>query len=261
MSAASSRIVAGRRPPSRWSCSSTLGARSTWSRVGTVGSGEAAVMPAIQPPRPTFRRGHEEPHMRVFTTLDEVAAAAGEEIGTSDWVTIDQERVNRFAEATDDFQWIHVDVERAKAGPFGGTIAHGYLTLSLLPLFGSQIFEPADPRRQAQLRAQQGALPHPGAGRLAAARHLHLHRRDRRRRGQAGHHELRGRDRGRGQARPASPSSWCCCCPDPPGRPHERVLEPPLMRTTRCGQLMRSITRGEGWYDAEPVPSGPVAMS
>src|SRR5215218_389670 len=78
--------------------------------------------------------------MRVFTTLDEVAAASGEELGSSDWLTIEQDRVDRFAEATGDHQWIHVDVERAKDGPFGGTIAHGYLTLSLVPFLGSQVF-------------------------------------------------------------------------------------------------------------------------
>jgi acyl dehydratase len=78
--------------------------------------------------------------MRVFTTLEEIAAAAGEELGTSEWVTIDQERVDRFADATGDHQWIHVDVERATAGPFGGTVAHGYLTLSLIPWLGSQVF-------------------------------------------------------------------------------------------------------------------------
>ena len=62
--------------------------------------------------------------MRVFTTFDEVTAAAGEELGASEWVEIDQDRVNKFAEATGDFQWIHVDVEKSAAGPFGGTIAH-----------------------------------------------------------------------------------------------------------------------------------------
>jgi acyl dehydratase len=77
--------------------------------------------------------------MRVFTSLDEVAAASGEELGTSEWVTVEQERVDKFADATDDHQWIHVDVERAAAGPFGGTIAHGYLTLSLLPMLNSGI--------------------------------------------------------------------------------------------------------------------------
>jgi hypothetical protein len=70
--------------------------------------------------------------MRTFSTLDEVAEAAGEELGSGDWVEITQDRVNTFADATDDHQWIHVDVERADAGPFGGPIAHGYLTLSLI---------------------------------------------------------------------------------------------------------------------------------
>ena len=59
--------------------------------------------------------------MRVFTTFEELEVAAGEELGTSEWITIDQRRVNLFADATGDHQWIHVDVERAKAGPFGGT--------------------------------------------------------------------------------------------------------------------------------------------
>ena len=78
--------------------------------------------------------------MRVFSSFEEIEAAAGEEIGTTDWVEITQDRVNQFADATDDHQWIHVDVERSKAGPFGGTVAHGYLTLSLLPWLGSQVF-------------------------------------------------------------------------------------------------------------------------
>ena len=73
--------------------------------------------------------------MRTFDTLDEIDALVGQAVATSDWVTITQEQVNRFAEATGDHQWIHVDVERAKAGPFGAPIAHGFLTLSLLPVF------------------------------------------------------------------------------------------------------------------------------
>ena len=73
--------------------------------------------------------------MRTFDTLEEFDALVGQAVATSDWVTITQEQVNRFAEATGDHQWIHVDVERAKAGPFGAPIAHGYLTLSLLPVF------------------------------------------------------------------------------------------------------------------------------
>jgi acyl dehydratase len=78
--------------------------------------------------------------MRVFNGLDELRAAAGTQVGASDWMTIDQARVNTFADATDDHQWIHVDEEKAKAGPFGGTIAHGFLTLSLLPKLLSQVY-------------------------------------------------------------------------------------------------------------------------
>jgi acyl dehydratase len=78
--------------------------------------------------------------MRVFSTFEEIEAAAGEEIGASEWVEITQQRVDEFAKATDDFQWIHVDQEKAKAGPFGGTIAHGYLTLSLIPYLSNQVF-------------------------------------------------------------------------------------------------------------------------
>jgi acyl dehydratase len=69
--------------------------------------------------------------------VEKLKTMIGQDNGISDWVLIDQERVNRFADATDDHQWIHVDVEQAKKGPFGGTIAHGFLTLSLIPLFGS----------------------------------------------------------------------------------------------------------------------------
>ena len=78
--------------------------------------------------------------MRTFSTLDDVAAAAGTEIGTSDWLEIDQARIDAFADATLDHQWIHVDVAAAEKGPFGSTIAHGFLTLSLLPHFASQVF-------------------------------------------------------------------------------------------------------------------------
>ncbi len=79
--------------------------------------------------------------MRRFDTLDELAACVGQEVATSDWVTVTQEQVNRFADATGDHQWIHVDVDRARAGPFGAPIAHGFLTLSLLPVFFDSAFE------------------------------------------------------------------------------------------------------------------------
>ena len=75
----------------------------------------------------------------VFDGVDAVRAAVGQHLGYSDWLEITQEQVNLFADATGDHQWIHVDVERAKAGPFGGPIAHGYLTLSLGPALLPQI--------------------------------------------------------------------------------------------------------------------------
>jgi acyl dehydratase len=78
---------------------------------------------------------------RVFSSLDDLKAAAGEELGSSDWVTVTQEQIDTFADATGDHQWIHVDPERAATGPFGTTIAHGYLTLSLLPAFAAQIYD------------------------------------------------------------------------------------------------------------------------
>jgi acyl dehydratase len=77
--------------------------------------------------------------MRVFESLDEVKAAVGQHNGYSEWHTVTQEQINAFADATNDHQWIHVDLEKAAKGPFGGPIAHGFLTLSLLPMFGSQI--------------------------------------------------------------------------------------------------------------------------
>ena len=71
--------------------------------------------------------------MKVFSSPAELAAAVGTEIGSGAWLEVDQKRVDLFADATDDHQWIHVDPERAAAGPFGAAIAHGYLTLSLIP--------------------------------------------------------------------------------------------------------------------------------
>jgi acyl dehydratase len=73
--------------------------------------------------------------MRTLQNLSELTALVGQEVATSDWITITQEQINQFAEATGDHQWIHVDVEKARAGPFGAPIAHGFLTLSLIPKF------------------------------------------------------------------------------------------------------------------------------
>lgn len=78
--------------------------------------------------------------MTVYPSLDALQPLVGREVGLSDWIVVDQERIDRFAAATDDHQWIHVDAERARQGPFGTTIAHGYLTLSLLPAFFDMSF-------------------------------------------------------------------------------------------------------------------------
>ena len=78
--------------------------------------------------------------MRVFSGIEELQTALGEHLGHSDWLRITQDRIDAFAEATGDHQWIHVDPERAASGPFGSTIAHGFLTLSLMPMFASQVY-------------------------------------------------------------------------------------------------------------------------
>jgi acyl dehydratase len=78
--------------------------------------------------------------MRILNGPDELKAAAGTNVGVSDWLTFDQTRIDTFADATDDHQWIHVDAEKAKAGPFGTTIAHGFLSLSLLVPLVAQVY-------------------------------------------------------------------------------------------------------------------------
>ena len=78
--------------------------------------------------------------MRILNNSQEIAEAAGEELGVSEWLAVTQERIDLFADATGDRQWIHVDPERAAEGPFGATVAHGHLTLSLLPFLGAQVY-------------------------------------------------------------------------------------------------------------------------
>ena len=78
--------------------------------------------------------------MRMFEKLEDLAPLVGQEIGVSDWIVVDQPRIQAFADATEDQQWIHTDPARAAAGPFGTTIAHGFLTLSLLPRFYETAF-------------------------------------------------------------------------------------------------------------------------
>jgi acyl dehydratase len=99
--------------------------------------------------------------MRVFRTFEEIEAAAGEEIGTSDWMEITQQKVDQFADATNDHQWIHVDHEKAKHGPFRGTIAHGYMTLALIPFLGSSVFSVDTPGAKLNYGVNKVRFPNP----------------------------------------------------------------------------------------------------
>jgi acyl dehydratase len=99
--------------------------------------------------------------MRVFTTFDEITSALGEPLGPSEWLTMEQERVDAFADATGDHQWIHVDVERAASGPFGGTVAHGYLTLSLIPQFTAEVMALETPGAKLNYGVNKVRFPTP----------------------------------------------------------------------------------------------------
>ena len=84
--------------------------------------------------------------MRTFENIADLQPLIGEVIGVSEWIGIDQQRIDQFAEATGDHQWIHLDAERAAKGPFGTTIAHGFLTLSLIPVMSASAFEVTNTR-------------------------------------------------------------------------------------------------------------------
>ena len=99
--------------------------------------------------------------MRTFARLADLAALEGQEIGTSDWVAIDQSRIDLFAQATGDAQWIHVDPQRAAAGPFGATVAHGFLTLSLLSELSAAAFEIVDVRMGLNYGLDRVRFPSP----------------------------------------------------------------------------------------------------
>jgi acyl dehydratase len=109
--------------------------------------------------------------MRTFDTLADLQAQIGQPLGHSDWITVDQARVNAFAEATEDRQWIHVDPERARSGPFGGPIAHGFLTLSLIPYFFETGFAVTETRMVVNygLNKVRFTSPVPVGSRLRAA--------------------------------------------------------------------------------------------
>jgi acyl dehydratase len=86
----------------------------------------------------------------------------GEHLGVSDWMVVDQERVNQFADATDDHQWIHIDADKAKQGPFGGTIAHGFLTLSLTVALAGQVpLDVGDPKMAINYGLEKVRFPAP----------------------------------------------------------------------------------------------------
>ena len=99
--------------------------------------------------------------MRAFKNLAEFCGAAGSVLGLSDWITVTQEQINRFADATNDHQWIHVDPERAARSPFGTTIAHGYLTLSLIPTMVHQIFSVGEVAARLNYGANRIRFPAP----------------------------------------------------------------------------------------------------
>ena len=113
----------------------------------------------------------------IFATPKDLLGAVGKPLGASEWLAIDQARVNQFADATGDHQWIHVDPERAKGGPFGGTIAHGYLTLSLVNLFLPQLLEVRGVSMGVNYGCEKVRFPSPvkvgsrvrGAGEIVAA--------------------------------------------------------------------------------------------
>ena len=99
--------------------------------------------------------------MRTFAKLTELESLVGEHIADSDWIEVTQDRIQLFADATNDHQWIHVDPERAKAGPFGATIAHGFMTLSLLPEMAASAMQVLDTRMGVNYGLNRVRFPAP----------------------------------------------------------------------------------------------------
>lgn len=112
--------------------------------------------------------------MKHYAHLADLQALVGQPLGSTDWITVEQSRIDQFAQATGDHQWIHVDLERAAKGPFGTTIAHGFLTLSLLPVLSEQAFAIDDVRMGLNygLNRVRFPTPVPAGSRLRA--HLQL---------------------------------------------------------------------------------------
>jgi len=99
--------------------------------------------------------------MKIFERLADLQPLVGQAIGESDWITVDQARINLFADATGDHQWIHVDQQRAAAGPFGTTVAHGFLTLSLMPEMFATGFDVRDVRMGVNYGLNKVRFPAP----------------------------------------------------------------------------------------------------
>lgn len=97
----------------------------------------------------------------IFSSAQEILDAVGKDLGATEWVELTQDRINKFADATDDHQWIHVDPERAKTGPFGACVAHGYLTLSLANLFLPQLVEIKNMRMGVNYGCEKVRFPAP----------------------------------------------------------------------------------------------------
>lgn len=112
--------------------------------------------------------------MKIFASLQDLAASVGQDVAVSDWVVVTQEQINLFAQATGDHQWIHTDANKAQSGPFGTTIAHGFLTLSLLPQFFESAFDIQGSRMGINygLNKVRFTAPVPVGSRLRA--HMHL---------------------------------------------------------------------------------------
>ncbi len=99
--------------------------------------------------------------MRTFDKVTDLQALVGQVVATSDWITVTQARIDQFAQATGDHQWIHIDPVRAAAGPFGTTIAHGFLTLSLLPEMGASAMEVLDTKMGVNYGLNRVRFPAP----------------------------------------------------------------------------------------------------
>ena len=99
--------------------------------------------------------------MKTFENITDLQPLVGQEIAVSDWITVDQARIDKFADATGDHQWIHIDTERAKSGPFGTTVAHGFLTLSLLPELSAKAFSITNTRMGVNYGLNRVRFPAP----------------------------------------------------------------------------------------------------